>query len=453
MNKPKTYTVDNVNNAAYIGLEISFKTKKHVNYLLEDISKILLSQTLLSLDVNSVAVYSPILAIEYKSSISKYILKIPKGGYVSLKTRITQLISYLNNNCEIDISSYMKVFLSFNDKELKTIYKIQKMDLFRFFIGIDEEYINKFLPQPYLSPNNMSVKNIIPYKGIVINQGVIFNKNLFCIPNQKYYNIDVSNYHYGEIGFNYIGGENWTSLSENIMKIIEYYVLFTYKQINTSIYTKEETQSLVELKQRFTKVREYLSSSSSYKECKDFPIEIYVNLSNNKQIIQSMWGRIYNNLFNLMFSNNIIKGEFNYDSELDRFQLKSTEMNGGMLIDYDIISSDISNCVLVNCRLYNCTIKNSRIVNSVGYEECDIENCFLNDCDLEQGCVIRKSVYVNKNESVFNGDSEDSLIKYSDISNTSNIDKKTIILNKYSNEAMYRDDNTLEDMSYFNSII
>ena len=77
----------------------------------------------------------------------------------------------------------------------------------------------------------------------------------------------------------------------------------------------------------------------------------------------------------------------------------------------------------------------------------------MNNCDIEENVTINKSVYINKNESVFLGTSNNSVIKYCDISHEANIDKCSVVLNKLSNESLYRDDDTREDLSYHVSVI
>lgn len=453
MNKPKTYTVDNVFNSSMVGFDIIFKSKKNVNFLLEDMSKILISNVILSKDVDSVATYNPILCIEYISKLSKYILKIPQGYYSANKVRITQLISYLNNNCVIDNFSYMRMSLSFNDKDLKTISKIQTLDVFKYILCIDEDYINKFLPKPFNSPYNMSCKNLIPQKGIIISKSTMITDRLFKVPNMDYYGVDLSDHTYGVLYFNYIGGESWTAMPENIIKIIEYYILFTHQQLNTPFYKNEDVELYNNLKNKFINTSNILLNPLEFLKNDNSELKVSINLNYEPQVIKSLWVRIYSNIFNLLFCNDIKEGYFNFDSELDRYQLMLSKLNKGSLIDYDIVESEIENCVLVNCRLYNCKVKNCRIINTVAFESCDFDNCFMVDCDVEQECMIENSTYVNKNDSVFLGDAKNSLIKYCDISSVCDIDSSTIILNKSSNQSLYRDDDTVEDMSMHIALI
>lgn len=453
MNKPRTYTVDNVFNASMVGFDISFKSKKNVNFLIEDISKILVSNVLLSKDINATPNYNPILCMEYYSKLSKYTLKINRGCYSAYKFRITQLITYLNNNCVIDNFSLCKVNLSFDDRAIKSISKIQNMDTFKYILCLDEDYINKFLPKPFESPYNMSSKTLIPQKGVIISPSTMISDRVFKVPNMDYYGVDLSEHTFGMLSFNYIGGQGWTSIPDNIIKIIEYYILYTHQQLNTIGYKNEEVKLYNELKSKFSKTSNILLNPTEFLKTDNSNLSVSINLASEPQVVKTLWGRIYSNIFNLIFCNEVNEGEFNFDTEIDRCQLRTAVIPKGTIVDYDLVDAKIDNCVLVNCRLYDCTVENCRVVNSVAFESCTFINCFLVDCDVEQECLIENSTYVNKNQSVFLGDAKNSVIKYCDISSVCEIDSDTVILNKSSNEALYRDDDTVEDMSIHDTLI
>ena len=152
--------------------------------------------------------------MEYKANLSKYVLKIPSNYFLSIKPRVINLMEYLNTYCEIDYSSYMRVKLTINDRILRTIQKIQNMDIFRYIISIDSEYINNLLTKKFESPYNLDVKCLTPYEGVVINSSTSNLPSLFDIPSRKYYNIDFSEQIYGSLYFNYIGGDGWSNNTE-----------------------------------------------------------------------------------------------------------------------------------------------------------------------------------------------------------------------------------------------
>lgn len=457
MRKPKTYTVDNVYNATMVGFDIGFKSKKDVNFLLDDIGKILVNQVIFTVDVNTIASYNPVLCIEYKSIESKYILKIPQGCYVTLKHRISQLISYIHNNCNVDIFSFMKVYLSFNDSQISGMYKIQNMDIFRYLIEFDEDYINKYLPNKCESYNSMSVKFLRPLANILLDTTVKINVDAFAVPKETYYGVDLSNQTYGILIFNYIMGENWTIMPNNIINILEYYIMYTFKQLNTLEYSKQGLETLGDMRDKYSKTRMIMRNFNSYStHVNNYNLDlpnIFVNLSNDVNVVQSFWSKIYNNLYGIIYTNGVNGGDINYDGDLDRMQITNSKVcNVSILLNYDLINCEVENSILIGCRIYNTKVRNSRVINSVLLESSTLYNTYSMDNDIDDGCLIEKTYYVNKSESVFKGDSKDSIIKYCDISNMSLIDDKTIIINKMSNETMYKDSDTTEELTLYNVI-
>ncbi|MGL5692128.1 MAG: hypothetical protein ACRDD8_15110 [Bacteroidales bacterium] len=452
INKPKSYTVDEVCNSTWLGFDISFKTNKATNILLEELSKILVSDVIITTDTNKIPNTHNLLCIEYKSTFSRYVLKIKYINYITVKMRLVSLVEYLNNICKSDKSSYMRVSMFYDHTTLKTPYKIGNMSKLNYILNFDEKYIHGLIGN-FKNPSALNVKNILPIQSVTISNTANMSDNLFDIPIADYYKIDLSNYAYNKITFNYIGGDKWMSIPSNVISVIDYYVIYTYQHLTKLSPTNDDYVRLLDVKHKFSNISSVLNTPSSYLDHQESKLIISVDLSTNVEVLKTMWSRLYKNLFYLQFNNNVDKGYFNYDTESSRYQLKEARISDGILVDYDIIGCEISDCILVNCNIINSRITNSRITNSICSECTKYYGCYMVNNETECGCEIYDTIYINTKDKVFQGNAYNSVIKFCDISNVSQIDNETVVLNKRTLQSMYADVNIDKDMGYLVSII
>lgn len=445
MNKPKTYTVDNVLNASKIGFSVYFKSEKHLNYIMEDLSKILLSEIILTSKDKDVG-NMPLLYCEYISNYNKYVLKIPQVYYTTYKERIKILIEYIDAYCVTDNMSRLEISLSYNHN-IKTIYNIHNMDLVKYIFNIDNEYIKSKLGYVYNSYDNLSSPFIIPNKGIFIGGDTIIDVKCLSIDNKHYFSLNLEDIKYDIIKFNYIGGDKWAKNADNIIEIIEYYIIYTYQQLNVTDDDNKYHKQLIEYSNKIRNLINIIRIPTN--KIDNNNLSIYVNMSQDVRIIKCVWSKIYNNIINLICNGEINGGEYNYESLLDRSQLRGTNITGCVLNNYDLVNCDVKNCVLINCRIFNTMITKSRIYNSLCSDSSKIYESYMNQCDINLGSVINNSYYINIKDSVFKGDANNSIIKFSDISNMSNIDKESVILNIKNNDELCFDINYTDEVDFY----
>jgi hypothetical protein len=133
-------------------------------------------------------------------------------------------------------------------------------------------------------------------------------------------------------------------------------------------------------------------------------------MNDNPEVLQAVWANLRDKLFAFIVSGNMKKGEFNYDSEIGRFQLKSTKLKNVRIDEVEFIDCEIEG-VLERCAFYNCKIKHSRLTfcdfakgntadfSKVSESPLHVSNV-LNDCFIENktniiNCEVNRGVIRN----------------------------------------------------------
>jgi len=132
-------------------------------------------------------------------------------------------------------------------------------------------------------------------------------------------------------------------------------------------------------------------------------------MNDNPEVVAGVWTNIREKLFEFITTGNLKKGDYNYDSELGRFQLKSGTLKNVRVADVEFIDCKIEG-VLERCAFYNCEIKHSR----------------LSICDFAKGNVVDFSK-VNE-----------SLLHVDNVLNDCFIENKTNIINCEVNRGVIR---------------
>lgn len=423
MLKPKTYNSIDVYNNTLIGFEIDFFTSKSDVFLCEDLSKFLCD------DIKICNKYTnrSCLHKEYNSNISKYKLYIHEGSYGIRLPQVKNIINYLNEFGYADNTSILKTNISFNNRTLNTLFEIKNINADNFINTINEDFFYDKFIDLYNNPRVMKFDVLHRLKGVIYASDIHKN-HLYVLENCKLLGVDFSESYYNKLGFNYIGGKDIFKDVNLCEEIINKYILHTHDFLNSYDKNYDKHRLNVLNVQNNIMSETYNSPSKFTEKYKD--IKIFVNLSNNEQIIKSSWNLIREQLFNLYNSCPTYKGHFNYDSDTNRCQLKDGVIHSCDLKNYDIIDCEINKSILSECVLvYNkanaCYISDSFLGNNN-----NIYNSVMNNTNVTESNIIKKGkLYAEKNV-IFDGNAYDTLFDNINVSSIANTDEKCIFVKK-----------------------
>jgi len=431
MNKPIKYSLLELFNSVKIGFTFEFYSSKGIDFIVQELQKI----TIKKIIVTNISSYEPtydeaILYKEFESKKPKYKLKINRQYYNSIIPIVKNILNWIKETSECRLDTLMKVNIEFDNKHLQTLNSISTMNPIKLVLGFDESFIYDRFKNQKDSAYCLSIKKLAPVSNIAYLNDIIKNVNyIIDIPKEDFYGINFSKYTQGILEFNYIGGVDYAEKEKEIIEIIEYYIIKTYKSINELEYSNSEISEIKELTNEFYKIQEAYYNPEKFLEL--YPkIKLKIDIKNNIQFIRTYWERIRSVLFDTVINNNFTEGEFNYDTTDGQYQLRNATINCSNLSNFDLVLCDVSGVVkssnLISSKIHNARLYDPLIVSNNKIVKSYIERGTIERANTVDNCII------NNNNEIINCKITNSLIKYAILGKNSNLDDKTIFIHKES---------------------
>lgn len=427
MNNPKSYSLLEVFNFVNMGFVFEFYSSKATSFIVKELGERTIKNIMHTNNIECVPTYNnAVLVKEYEGDKPRYSFKIAQQNFHTAIPIIKNVLEWISLTSECAYDNRMKVNLSFDNKHLNTLESISLMDTAKLILKFDESYIYSRFPQQINSPYCSSIKKLSRINENIYSSSVIKNKNtIIKIPVNDYDGINFKDATMGILEFNYIGGINYAEKEKEILEILEFYVLKTFQSVNEQFYTRDEVNELDNLAKNYITNQESFTNIETFK--KAYPnILISANLSNNNQTLKTFWPEIKKELIEMVINNSFNKGEFNYDSDIHKCQIRNAALNGQTIKNLDLINCTI-NGVIENCHLDYCTVTNSRIYSSKLIAENKIANSFIKNVVIDSRNVIDNCVINNLNEMV-NCVIKNSIVKFAGIGSLAKLDESSTII-------------------------
>jgi hypothetical protein len=280
---------------------------------------------------------------------------------------LIKVLRWIDQNGYTDKKCAFQFGVSMNTSIYPDIPRVDQLNMLKFVLGFDENFIYKRFPEREGSLYAKSIKRIIPTNKFVDPSGISFiDKNLFTVPVEKNMGVNFLKLPSGYFEVRYLGGKDYQKKYSSIKEVIDYIVTYTVQILKSNTYFSDN-----DLKVLKGFLSETYKSSSTFIDPETFQkkyphMNVMVDLKSDPQILRSFFLNIREVLYDLIVENSISEGLVNYDTNLGKFQLREIKTDRAYLLkNYDILDSDITGNIL-NCRLYSCNIKDSSI------EDCDL---------------------------------------------------------------------------------
>jgi hypothetical protein len=241
----------------------------------------------------------------------------------------------------------------------------------------------------------------------------------------SYNGINFKDHHLGMLEFNYIGGLDYAEKQTEIIECLEYYVLKTYQSINEEHYTREEYNELMRI------TRELIESQESFMDPQKF-IEMYpnvkitANLDSRIQTLRTFWHEMKKTLFEMVINNSVARGEFNYDSDAVKCQLRNATVSGQTISNMDLVMCKVTG-VVENCVMHECEVNNSRIYRSKIAANNTIKQTYMRNTTVDHNNLMEYCFVENANETI-NCVVRGSVIKFAGVGSLARLDESTVII-------------------------
>ena len=428
MNKAKQFSLAEVFEATNIGVIFEFYSSRDNNFIIKDLNKLTTKNIILTNFNYDPTFSNAILLKEYEGKKPKYSFKLAPQNFKSIIPIVTEVLEWLSETSECTYDTLMRINMSFNNRHLETLQTISGMNTDKLILKFNEEYIYERFPKQKGSPYAISIKELLPFNENVVSNDIVKNINyIIGLPQKNYYGINFENYTKGILEFNYIGGENYSEKSKEILELLEYYVLKTYQSLNKLEYSQDELKELRELTDTFYKIQEAFYEPAQFFEL--FPdIRVSVDVKKADQIIKAYWPKIRNTLFEVVVNGHFRKGEFNYDSDIGKYQLRNAELKSSKISNFDLVRCEIQG-IVENCNLWTCKVNNARLYNSKIVRGTDIKNSYLHKITANRGNILENCLIENMYE-IINCEIKKSIVKFAGIGISAKLDENTTIIDQ-----------------------
>ena len=427
--RPKSYSILEVLNFSDVGLCFEFFTTKESNFIVEDLARLTGKNIILTNENNYNPSYtSAILLKEYEAAKSRYQLHLAAQNYHSILPIIEEVTTWISENCQTTYDTRLRISLSFNHRHLETLQSISQMNPARLILKFDENFVYSRFPNQRNSPYAISIKSLTPTTSY-INESELENhiKEVLNTPYAEFYGIDFKEYTRGILKCNYVGGDDYASKPKEIKDILEYFIIKAYQSINEEELNEFERYELKRLTENFDRIQmSFWDPDIFLKEFQN--LKVYIDLQTSQQILKTYWNQIRTPLFEMIINGGLREGQFNYDTEIGRFQLRKGQVGRTMISNMDFVSCNVTG-VMENCAYVSCNINKARIYNSKFIRNNKISESYLEGASINKENAVAKSYIVN-DEEIVNCEVTESVIKFATPGKSLKVDEQSVVIVK-----------------------
>lgn len=329
--------------------------------------------------------------------------------YKEAKIILKKVLQWIKDNGSTNDRSSIHVNLAF-DSSLGPGYNITNLDIGKFVLDFDEDYIYNLWPGRKESVYAKSIKFAIPNGGMTQDNPHASLWRKYKFVNDKYYGVNFTKIPKNYIEFRYLGGKDYESKFKEILDSMNFFILSLFKVLKNPKYSKN---NIKELNSILDKHKEAIDAYKSYEKFKtNYPnLKLTVDLSNNEEIIKTFYSQIRDIIFKLITESKIDKCLINYDSDISRLQVKDAKINMAFLIKgIDIIDSKINESNIECCNLFNCNVTNSIIQDTNLFGECEIKSSKIHTTYVSRNVSVIDSYIIGQN-GIFAGNMKNGIFR------------------------------------------
>ena len=377
---------------------------------------------------------APIYSNGYKEiSLSTGFLPYQEAVHMFLKTmNLIDTVGHTTNRCSV------KTRIRINESELNLPVKLDKLNKFKYLLGINEEELFKLWPvqeneNRKIYQNHLNFIQPRDLYNTVVTESFIERMDPieFKFPESDFFANDFSELGEGKLVINYIGGKDYTKKKKEAVTAINLVIEHLYETLAHNYqYTPEEKKRISRIAEEFKNsidgTRNYFNFKMLYPN-----ISLYVDLRDDSRLIEANYGIIRDKIFKLIVGGGITEAVINYDTRRKALQVKDTVLKKSILIEgiefYQCqIEADAKTCLFEGC-----TIKHSKLVECSIFSNNFIKNSKIIECDYLGGLNEISSSYLdNSNKKMINAELKECLVNRGKFTINSSIDKNTKIIKR-----------------------
>lgn len=436
----KSYTQTEVLDAGRIGFEFEFYSSMDVFKTAKELAKVLKRRVVVPLSLSSmgepkplyhspVAPTADIFKLEPDYSGGKSMCELVTGPmkYKDARNVLIKVFEWIGSNGYTNDRCSIHVNISIDSNAVATRFTIPNMNIPKFILSFDESKVFKDFPKREDSVYARSIKNMRPNRVLFYLPSLEeYSRSTLTLPaDEKYYGVNFLKAEKGYLEYRYLGGKDYEKKKKVILDLTDYFILHLYDVLNFEGFTEQDKLKFKKMMDIDKSLYEGFVKVEEFK--KKFPdIKVTVDMNDDVQVLQTMWNNLRDKLFELISTGKMRKGQFNYDTEMGRYQLKETKLE----------NCNVSNMEFIDCKLegvisrswfYNCEIKNSRISDSDAVRNNSFTSSKVAETKLHMTNTCEDCFIENK-KLVINCEVIGGVIRNGEIGKLAKISKETMIV-------------------------
>jgi hypothetical protein len=322
--------------------------------------------------------------------------------WVNSKLIIIQILDFIKKYGYTDDHCSIHINISFDDLD------VVNMDTVKMILNFDENYIYERFPQRRDNIYAKSIKKIVPYENwknpeTALNQLV---QSMQLPDDTKYYGINFQKKYMNFLEFRYIGGDNFHLQIDDILELVDYFILQTRNAIENPLNEEDKIKLLSYLEENINWYKQYKSYDDFLANIDG--IVITVDKIEQYKNISMHWSKFKDKLYELIKNTNTIKdAHVNYNTMTNRLEIiNATIVNITNVHSIDFIDCIINNAILFKCDMIDCTVKSAHLYDCNVYESnveeskimgglytkyTELLNCLFDGGKLD--CIMKDGVF------------------------------------------------------------
>lgn len=429
-------------SASKVGIEFEFFTELRGKNLTKELSKALGKRVVIPVSVkgfdqeekgtyhSDLEPTSTMFKLEKDFSGGKDMYEMITGplAYEEARIIIIKMNQWIKSNGWTDPKCAIHLNVSFNEFKIKLRSPLINLNILKFILGFDENFIYDRFPNRKDSVYAKSIDNFYPLSRFVFfDSPDNIDKNDYIVPHEKYFGVNFTKLPKNYLELRYLGGQGYENKTFKVLEILDYFVSQLYSTIQQGdVYTPQEKDKLYKTLRAQKKAVTTFSDPEMF--LLNYPeIRVTVDMRGEIEILKAFWTVLRDKLFSLVVDSGLRKGHFNLDNDVSIAQL----MGGVMKKANNVTNMELFDCeisgTITDCELYRCTIKSSRLNKCKLLESNELTGCKVENTTVMPGSVLT-DCYVNNPSEVIDGKMIGGVIRKGIIGKNAEISKETLIV-------------------------
>ncbi len=335
----------------------------------------------------------------YKYGKERYRFYTDKLLYAKARIVLISAFGVIKEFGYTDSSCIVRTSISFN-RGMSNL-DIRNLRVLKFILDFNEDMAYRFFPDVKNSIYVKSIKNITPQNKFFRSENLRVEDFNYVLPNMKFFGVIFDDIKNGNLTFRYIGGEKYEYKIVEALDLIGIYIHQIQKALFDSRFSQKNKDELTKIIKNSEKILEAYESSSKFQ--KVFPnIKLTVDMDTNDQILKSKYVKFRDDIFDLLSSSDITKGEINYDSALSKIQAQRLKGHIYEIEDWEFVDCDLEIEYAKNCNFFDCKLNNSSLSRCNIYRHSGIKKSKIKDTYINRTCEVTDS-FISGDQSMIDG--------------------------------------------------